>query len=202
MPGNQDHVALYRDVHASKEWGNTSVKNLRYLRPEIALRKPRSVLDYGCGQSPLLEALDLPAPTELVRYDPAIPAYATPPEKPVDLLINIDVLEHIPEGDLDDVVAHMASLCTDAVIVVDTLPASLILPNGQNAHCTVHPAAWWRDRLGRHFPTLVPIRVARRSRAAFRTWHRKPGENLRFRLMRLKEDVAHYGRRLLFGKRR
>jgi len=142
------------------------------------------------------------ASVELIRYDPAIPAHATPPAAPADLLVNVDVLEHIPESDLDEVIAHMASLCTDAIIVVDTLPASLILPNGENAHCTVHPAAWWQERLGRHFPTLVPIRVARRSRAAFRTWHRKPGDGLRFGLMRLGEDLAHYARRLFRGMTR
>lgn len=202
MPGNQDQVDLYREVHASKEWGNTSVKNLRFLRPEIALRAPGSIIDYGCGQSPLLEQLGLPAATRLIRYDPAIPEYADPPDEPADLLVNIDVLEHIPEENLDEVIGHMASLCRDAIIIVDTKPASLILPNGENAHCTLHPAPWWQDRLARHFETLTPIRVARRSRAAFRTWRRAPGHDVRFRLMRLKEDIAHYANRVLKGKRR
>ena len=202
MPGNQDHVDLYKAVHAEKAWGNTSIKNLRFLRPEIKLRAPSSIIDYGCGQSPFLEALDLGPEVRLIRYDPAIPDYSEAPSEPADLLVNIDVLEHIPETDLDEVVAHMASLCADAIIVVDTLPASLILPNGENAHCTVHPAPWWRDRLGRHFPNLFPIRVARRSRAAFRTWQRKPGDDKKFRMMRIAEDTRHYSRRVLFGKRR
>src|SRR4051794_14502543 len=115
-----DLIAQYRQLHASSGYGATSIKNLRFLRPEIQLLHPTSILDYGCGKSPLLDRLELGYPVELLRYDPAIPAIATPPDKPVDLLLNIDVLEHVPEADLDAVVGHMATLGRNAIIIVDT----------------------------------------------------------------------------------
>ncbi len=187
-----DLIEQYRQIHASSRYGATSVKNLRFLRPEIKLLRPRSILDYGCGQSSLLDALDLGYPVDLLRYDPAIPSLARAPTDPVDLLINVDVLEHIPESDLDRVVGHIAGLCCDAIIVVDTEPAGTILPNGENAHCTLHPPAWWAHYLRRFFPVLEPIRVKRRRRAAFRTWSRKPGDALRFRLLRVGEDARFW----------
>jgi hypothetical protein len=110
----------------------------------------------------------------------------------VDLLINIDVLEHIPEEDLDEVVGHMASLCRNAIIVIDTRPAKRILPDGKNAHCTLHTHKWWQGFLSKFFPTVVPIRVARRSRAAFRTWRRSPADEVRFRALRLSEDARFW----------
>lgn len=192
---DRDLVAQYAEIHKSRRYGDTSIKNLRYLRPEVRLLLPRSILDYGCGQSRLLEALD-PGGARLVRYDPAIPAYAAPPSGPVDLLVNVDVLEHIPERDLDEVVGHMASLCRNALLVVDTLPAAAVLPSGENAHCTLHPHAWWRGYFARFFPIVEPIRVARRSRAAFRTWRHAPAEEARFRLMRLAEDARFWAARL------
>jgi hypothetical protein len=193
MPANAaDLIDQYRQLHATSGYGSTSVKNLRFLRPEILLLKPRSILDYGCGKSPLLDRLELGYPVELHRYDPAIPAIATPPTKPVDLLINVDVLEHIPEADLDHVVGHMARLAKNAIIIVDTEPAGTILPNGENAHCTLHPHAWWADYLRRFFPTLEPIRVKRRRRAAFRTWPRDRGDALRFALLRAGEDARFW----------
>ena len=88
---------------------------------------------------------------ELLRYDPAIPKYATKPDKVVDLLINIDVLEHVPEEHLDEVLSDMAASCRDAIIIVDMAPAAKTLPNGENAHCTLHPHPWWHDRLSRYF---------------------------------------------------
>lgn len=186
-----DLIEQYRQVHAAGRYGATSVKNLRFLRPEIRLLRPKSILDYGCGQSPLLDSLELGYPVELLRYDPAIPAFATPPAEVADLLINVDVLEHIPESSLDKVVGHMASLCRNAIIIVDTEPAGTTLPNGENAHCTLHPPAWWHEYLQRFFPLLVPIRVKRRRRAAFRTWSRNPAD-VRFRLMRLGEDARFW----------
>lgn len=194
-------IDLYKDIHAHQTYGNTSVKNARYIRPAVKLLRPASILDYGCGQSPLVDRLELGYPVDIRRYDPAIPAFSEKPAGVYDLLINVDVLEHIREDDLDPVIAEMRSLCRNALIVVDTRPAKLILPNGENAHATIHPKAWWAERLGRYFPTLIPIRVARRGRAAFRTWERTRAEDAAFLRLRTGEELRHYGSRLrrLFG---
>lgn len=196
MVGDPQLIEQYAEIHASRVYGATSVKNLRFLRPEIRLRRPRSILDYGCGQSRLLEILDLGYPVELNRYDPAIPDFAEKPAVTVDLLINIDVLEHIEEPDLDAVLAEMRAACRDAIIIVDTSPASAVLPDGRNAHVTLRPPEWWRDRLSAVFGDLEPVRTVRRSRAGFKTWRRSPGETLRYHAMRAREDVAHYAGRL------
>ena len=196
MVGDPELIAQYAQMHASRVYGATSVKNLRFLRPEIKLRRPRSILDYGCGQSRLLEALDLGYPAELFRYDPAIPDYSDKPEATVDLLLNVDVLEHIEESDLDTVLAEMRAACRDAIIIVDTRPASAVLPDGRNAHVTLRPHDWWRERLSGVFGPLWPVRTVRRSRAGFKTWRRGPAETVRYHAMRAAEDAAHYAGRL------
>ena len=133
--------------------------------------KPQSILDYGCGQSRLLAALRLDYPVELLRYDPAIPKWSANPTARADLLLNIDVLEHIEQKDLDAVLADMAGTCRDALIIIDTKPAATILPDGRCVHTRIRPPAWWRQRLARHFPeSHAP--TARSSRAGFRTWAR------------------------------
>ena len=192
MTGNPELIAQYRQIHATRVYGDTSLKNLRFLRAEIRLLRPVSVLDYGCGQSRLLEALRLGYPVELLRYDPAIPKWSVRPEARVDLLISIDVLEHIEEGDLDAVLADMAGACRDALIIVDTKPASTVLPDGRNAHVTIRPHAWWRERLSRHFPELYSQPTARSSRAGFKTWSRKPSQTLSYFAQRTADEVRHY----------
>ena len=201
LTGNPELIAQYRHMHATSVYGSTSVKNLRFLRPEIQILRPRSILDYGCGQSPLLDQLELGYPVDLVRYDPAIPAYARKPDKPADLLINVDVLEHIEERDLDAVLAEMASLCRHAIIVIDTKPAAAILPDGRNAHVTIRPHVWWRERLSRHFPALYPQATARRSRAGFRTWPRTAAQTLRYLALRAGENARHYVQRAALTNR-
>lgn len=196
MAGNADLVDYYAKTHGSRVYGTSSVKYLRYLRPEIMLLHPASILDYGCGQSIFLDCLDLGYAAELHRYDPAIPAYARLPDKKVDLLVNIDVLEHIEEASLDAVLEEMRAACSDAIIVVDTSPAKHTLPDGRNAHVSLHPCSWWQERLSRHFGHLERVRTARRSRAAFRTWPRTLGQTVRFHALRAGEDVAYYAKRL------
>ena len=192
MTGDPELIEQYRQMHATRVYGDTSVKSLRFLRADVKLLKPRSVLDYGCGQSRLLEQLNLGYPVELIRYDPAIPAWSRKPDKKVDLLISVDVLEHIEESDLDRVLVEMAMLCRNALIIVDTKPAAAILPDGRNAHVTIRPHAWWRERLSRHFPALYPQATVRRSRAGFKTWSRGGRQAVRYVALRAADNARHY----------
>jgi hypothetical protein len=195
VTGDPKLIEEYRRIHAERAYGNSSVKNLRFIRPEIQLLRPKSVLDYGCGQSKLIDQLELGYPAELHRYDPAIPDYGIKPSRPVDLLINIDVLEHIEEADLDDVIGEMRSLCRHAIIIIDTKPAVTLLADGRNAHVTLKPRTWWHQRLAKHFGHLEPIATVRRSRAGFKTWSRPPGTSWSYLRLRAAETARHLRRR-------
>ncbi len=197
MADESSLIDYYGSVHSSRVYGTSSVKYVRFLRPQIRLLNPKSILDYGCGQSRFLESLALDPTPDLLRYDPAIPDYATPPARTADLLVNIDVLEHIDEADLDDVLLQMRRLCEEAIIVVDTSPAKHTLPDGRNAHVTLRSHDWWRERIERHFGPVYPIPVPRRSRAAFRTWQGDLGSRLRFLRYRASENLVYYARRLV-----
>jgi hypothetical protein len=196
MVGNSKLIESYAELHATELYGATSLKNLRLIRPEIKLLHPQSIIDYGCGQSMLIDRLDLGYPLRLERYDPAIPAYALKPKLKADLLINIDVLEHIEESDIDDVLAEMRALCRDALIIVDTAPAKRVLADGRNLHVTLKPHDWWLERIARHFGPLYPVRTLRRARAGFKTWRRSAADTMRYHLMRTAEDARYYAKRM------
>jgi hypothetical protein len=197
MAGNPALIEHYRRTHAREAYGNTSVKYLRFLRPEIRIRAPRSILDYGCGQSLFLEQLGLGPEVALLRYDPAIPAFAVRPPSAADLLVNIDVLEHIEERDLDEVLSDMRALCRDAIIVVDTAPARHRLEDGRDSHVTLKPHAWWRERICRHFGALETVATPRRTRAGFKTWRRSPAETATYGWLRADETARYLARRLV-----
>ncbi len=191
MSTSQELLEHYRSTHETRVYGTSSVKYLRFLRPWIRACAPRSIIDFGCGQSRFLDALDLGPDVALHRYDPAIPAYDALPTQPVDLLINIDVLEHIPEADLDDVMGQMASLAPRALLVIDTKPSNHTLADGRNAHVTLHDHAWWQARVARIFGHAAPISTTRRSRAGFRTWAATPAERALVARSRFAEDARH-----------
>jgi len=188
MNRSVDLIDQYRQLHASQSYGATAYRHLRFLRPHIRQLAPGSIIDFGCGQSRFLDDLQLDTGVSLHRYDPAIPELSERPTGRFDLLVSIDMLEHVPDEAIDEVALDMASLCRDALIVIDMRPAKQILPNGENAHCSQHPAAWWQERLAPAFPRLIPIQ-GKRGRAAFRTWDIPAWQQSKLAVSRVKENA-------------
>lgn len=103
-----------------------------------------SILDYGAGKGMFAQAY----PHLMVeQYDPAIPGFDTPPE-PHDLVICLDVLEHIEPELLDNVLDDLQR-CTKkaAFLTVNMWPARKVLPDGRNAHLIQKPVDWWIPKL-------------------------------------------------------
>jgi hypothetical protein len=163
-------VEQYAVLHRSIRYGTTSENLLDVLGPEIRELNPRTVLDYGCGQSRLAELLQSRFGILAYRYDPAIREICCLPVAAADLVVNTDVLEHVPERDLDAVLSEIRRISSRALFAIATAPAQTVLPNGQNAHCTVHSASWWQDRLRRHFEHVEHVRPPTEKRCVFRTW--------------------------------
>ena len=93
-------------------------------------------------------------------YDPAIPEKSVLPVKHADLVINTDVLEHIPEEQLPDIVKQIGAISDKVVFVLHHALAINYLPNGENAHCTVKPLLWYYQLFEKQFHqlTLLPGR--------------------------------------------
>ena len=166
-------VAQYAELHAAGPYGKTSLKLIARIRPLARELKPASILDYGCGQSLLLDNLALCASTALHRFDPAIPHLADLTVHRVDLVVCTDVLEHIPESDLPDVVTQIAELSKNAIFCIDTTESEQVLPDGSNAHCTVRPPPFWEALLRRHFSEIVQVSSPRSTKCMFKTWRSK-----------------------------
>ncbi len=196
MAGDEELIKEYSKIHKSHDWGWTSVKNLRFLLPYVRILRPQSIIDYGCGTSPLLKLLDVDSIRERRHFDPAITEHAEPPTKAYDLLVSIDVLEHVDEEHLDEVIAHMAELSKEAIIIVDTKPAALLLADGRNAHLSLHDHHWWQMRLEKHFGPMIPIKVKRRSRASFRTWELTTFQKIQWTYWRFTEFLSYLKRRV------
>ena len=112
----------------------------------------KTLLDFGCGkanyeQHKIHESWGGILPS---LYDPAIPEYETLPEEIFDGVFCVDVMEHIPEEEIDGVLTDIYSKANKFVFLgISTEPAKTILPNGENAHCTVENADWWEQRVSK-----------------------------------------------------
>jgi hypothetical protein len=168
MTGNVD---LYRALHnAEASYGTTANRLTPYILPFAREVAPKRILDYGCGKSQICNELAARLGAEPVKYDPAIPALSARPEGQCDFAINNDVLEHIPEEQLDAIIAEIRSFAPKAVFTISVALADAILENGENAHCTVRPPEWWQARLTKHYGEAHRVPTFVDTACAFATW--------------------------------
>ncbi len=153
------NIEQYKQLHKQeKDYGN-SKDFLEELCLVIDFLKPKTILDYGCGKGGRIEELKKIYPNiDIYGYDPAIEGKDFLPIHKVDLVINFDVLEHIPEDEIEDVVKKISSISQNVYFGLHHALAVFHLPNGENAHCTVKPIFWYYELFNKYFKTQTILR--------------------------------------------
>jgi hypothetical protein len=145
------YVPLYREMHEQGQFmSNALAPWVGDIARLVKKSGAKTLLDYGSGNGnqyhvdKLHEAWGV-LPT---LYDPAVQGIDAKPEGQFDGVLCTDVLEHIPEDELDTVIADLAGYATQwAFIAVCCRPAKKRFPDGTNVHVTVRPLSWWRAKL-------------------------------------------------------
>ncbi len=106
------------------------------------------ILDYGSGKGAVSER----CPNLNIRnYDPAIPEFSADPS-PADMVICLDVMEHIEPECLEDVLKHISSLMKKVGLFnISLRKARKNLPDGRNTHLIVEEPEWWLPKIMKHF---------------------------------------------------
>lgn len=156
-------IPLYRQMAAdgASFRGLTILEHRKQIAQLCRQHKAASLLDYGCGAGDAWRA-----PHRLHRdlglrwfnvtlFDPAFEDHNEKPYGMFDGVLCSDVLEHIPEDELDTLIATLFSHARSFVWAsVCCRPAKKSFPDGTNLHVTQHPMDWWQERFQR-----VPYRV-------------------------------------------
>jgi len=186
----EHHVGLYKQLHArDAHYGTTSIRWLPLIQHYVSDLKPDSILDFGCGKSALVERIRTERDIQRYRYDPAIAEYSKIPISTVDMVLCIDVMEHIPEGALESVLKNIRSMSDKALFNISCEPASNTLPDGSNAHCTIHPPEWWEEQLKEHFGHVEKASLSNSQNVVFVTWQVKSHFTLRNKTRR---KIVHH----------
>lgn len=124
----------------------------------------RSVLDYGAGKGGFYQQTNLKlsngerfnsvkelwAVDSITCYDPGYEPFSKLPTGKFDGVISTDVWEHCPEEDLPWIIDEIFSYANKFIYAnVACYPALKVMPNGENAHCTIKPTHWWKSLLYR-----------------------------------------------------
>lgn len=144
LPDYEDHIEAYKEMHFSRFYGSSATElHLDRVAGVVRERKPRSILDFGCGRSDLVAHFWRDGERRIARYDPAIRPFRRLPEGLFDLALCCDVMEHIPMASVDRVLAELRSRAKTALFTISTRLARAKLPDGRNAHVTILTDSEW-----------------------------------------------------------
>lgn len=164
-------VNLYKDLYSENdEYHRNLIPMYRLIKSCINFDFT-SFLDYGCGKSNLAEIFKVKKNIKSYKYDPAIPEYSKIEKNlQVDLIANCDVMEHIPEDEIDTLLIEMSNISKNVFFNIYLKEAETILPNGENAHCTVKPIKWWKEKILDHFDYANVVFTSYKNSVCIITW--------------------------------
>lgn len=155
-----EDIAQYITLYKEKPnyWRDVVPEYFQQACLFIDYLQPSSILDYGCGTGALIDAIQKKYPNILCyKYDPAITGIDFLPVEKVDMIINMDVLEHIQEENVEIVIKKISKISQHVFFGLHHALASTVLPNGKNAHCTIKPREWYYNLAKKYFSTLTAL---------------------------------------------
>jgi 2-polyprenyl-3-methyl-5-hydroxy-6-metoxy-1,4-benzoquinol methylase len=145
---SDEYIRLNHQLHkinpifgdAGHRW---SIRALELLKKTDS----NSFLDYGCGKG----TIKFENGVDVQLYDPCIPERSNLPS-PAGIVFCTDVLEHIEEDYIDNVLDHLKELSQKGFFCIVALrPSNKTLPDGRNTHILLKSREWWIRQLKKRF---------------------------------------------------
>ena len=146
------YLDLQKELHLNPDYGVASLQMAPTVKKIYEDKNFKSISDYGAGKKNLQKKLiELGLKDfQYYPYDPVFPEYGLP--KKADIVCCIDVLEHIEEEYLNNVLDELENITINlGFFTIATIPAGKFLKDGRNAHLIQKPASWWLPLLCSRF---------------------------------------------------
>lgn len=145
---SEKYAAQLRELHAKNESfgvGSVTAKHYPIIQKLLQKHSFGSVLDYGCGKGHFIKFLRDSFPEVHVEgFDVASEEFSVLPNRKFDLIVCLDVMEHVEFGALSNVLGEIRDRCSKVFVCsVANYPASKKLSDGRNAHVTQMPFSVW-----------------------------------------------------------
>lgn len=150
-----DYGKLYKEVHENQKAlpGYTICRYADRITALVRQFNPKTLLDFGAGKGYQYLGRRVHEPWGILPhcYDPGVRQLDKKPSGKFDGVLNVDVLEHIDEADLDTVIAELVGYADKfAFIAVSCRPSKKNFADGSNFHKTIKPPEWWEPRIKKH----------------------------------------------------
>lgn len=152
---SDNYKKMQQVLHERGNYGTASLGFGGVVSDILNKTGAETLLDYGCGSMQNLRNVLQPARSvQYNGYDPAVDEYAEKPD-PADIVVSIDVLEHIEPEFLDNVLDDIQALARYwCFLSVHTGPARKVLADGRNAHLIQEKPGWWLERICKRWDLL------------------------------------------------
>jgi len=158
-------IEEYKKIHEDPEMfpGKSVVKYAHYIKSIVKDNKCKTLLDYGSGKGYLYEKdnkylkekLQIPFHKFLnIKsyrcYDPGVEKFSQLPTDTYDMVIAVDVMEHLPTQDLEWIIDSIMSYANNATFFnIACFEALKTFKNGKNLHISIHEPEWWIDLINK-----------------------------------------------------
>lgn len=135
-------------------------------------KKSVTILDFGCGTAVHWHKHTLVNKTKSLmtvlgekvqgfyRYDPAVDIYSKKPTTKFDLVVCSDVLEHIPDSELQSFIQEASLYVADEGMLmfsVSTTPSKNSFLSGENMHINIKSPDEWVALLKKYSTTKINV---------------------------------------------
>ena len=140
--------------------GKSTLAFAPIIKKIITYENINNMIDYGCGKGNFyrndfnLGNKKIPALSkfwniDIKLYDPCYEKYSKfTKDETFDLTICIDVLEHIPETDIEWILERFLKISKKFIFInVACYEAIALLPDGKNAHINIQKPKWWSNKI-------------------------------------------------------
>lgn len=165
---SEDYKNQMKQLHEEGMGKNSrrAVPRLHRIPEFLQQYQPETLLDFGCGQGGVHRFLNEQTDILADGFDPCVEEFETMPNEVFDVLISVDVMEHIELDKLEEVLKLIDSKFSKAAYLdIHSGPAAEILPDGRNAHLIQEGPEWWIEQIEKHMNVKVARSTTRPTKA-------------------------------------
>jgi len=158
----------YEALHANGWFnGKSCLLHKKGMYKTVKETNSQTLLDYGSGKGHQYSVHNLDKYWGVVVdcYDPYVKEFSILPNKKYDGVVCTDVLEHIPEDKLDDLISTIFSKATKFVyFCVCTRAALKKFSDGSNVHVTIKTPEYWQEKISKFNKNNLTVEIKFRTK--------------------------------------